>query len=78
VAVTLRLAPGARWVAEYFETARELELDDGRLEVDLPAGRLEWVERLLLRLGGDAEVVTPEELKDRVRSLASMTRKRYG
>jgi len=78
VAVTLRLAPSARWVAEYYETTRELELDDGRLEVDLPAGRLEWVERLLLRLGSDAEVVTPEGLKDRVRSLADVTRKRYG
>ena len=78
VAVTLRLAPGARWVAEYYETTRELELDGGRLEVDLPAGRLEWVERLLLRLGADAEVVTPEGLKDRVRSLADVTRKRYG
>jgi proteasome accessory factor C len=78
VAVTLRLAPGARWVAEYYETTRELELDDGRVEVDLPAGRLEWVERLLLRVGIDAEVVTPEGLKDRVRSLADVTRKRYG
>jgi proteasome accessory factor C len=78
VAVTLRLAAGARWVAEYYETTRELELDDGRLEVDLPAGRLAWVERLLLRVGTDAEVVTPEGLKDRVRSLADVTRKRYG
>jgi len=77
-AVTLRLAPGARWVAEYYETTRQLELDDGRLEVDLPAGRLEWVERLLLRLGMDAEIVTPEGLKDRVRGLADVTRKRYG
>lgn len=78
VAVTLRLAPGARWVAEYYETARELELDDGRLEVELPAGHLEWVERLLLRLGPEAEVVAPEGLKDRVRDLAHVTRKLYG
>jgi len=78
VAVTLRLAPGARWVAEYYETTRQLELDDGRLEVDLPAGRLEWIARVLLRLGMDAEVVTPALLKDRVRGLADVTRKRYG
>jgi len=78
VAVTLRLAPGARWVAEYYETTRELELEDGRLEVDLPAGRLAWVERLLLRLGEDVDVVRPEGLNDRVRDLADVTRKRYG
>ncbi len=78
VSVTLRLAPEARWVAEYYETERERELGDGRLEVDLPAGRLEWLERLLLRLGPEAEVVGPGELKDRVRDLIGRTRKRYG
>ncbi len=78
VAVTLRLGPEARWVAEYYETVRETELEDGRLEVELPAGRLEWVERLLLRLGTDAEVVAPEGLKDRVSELAGRTLERYG
>ncbi|HEU4864722.1 MAG TPA: WYL domain-containing protein [Actinomycetota bacterium] len=77
VAVTLRLDPEARWVAEYYETVRETELDDGRLEVELPAGRLEWVERLLLRLGSDAEVVAPEGLRGRVRELAGRTLERY-
>ena len=37
------------------------------------AGRLEWLERLLLRLGTDAEIVRPVELKDRVRELAGRT-----
>jgi proteasome accessory factor C len=78
VAVILRLSPAARWVAEYYETVREAELDDGRLEVELPAGRLEWLERLLLRLGTDAEVLEPEGLQDRVRELARRTLDRYG
>jgi proteasome accessory factor C len=78
VAVTLRLSPQARWVAEYYETSREVELEDGRLEVELPAGRLEWVERLLLRVGTGAEIVAPEGLLDRVRRLARATRERYG
>jgi proteasome accessory factor C len=78
VSVTLRLSPAARWVAEYYETVREVELDDGGLEVELPAGRLEWLERLLLRLGPEARIVGPEDLKDRVRELAGRTRKRYG
>lgn len=78
VEVRLRLSPEARWVAEYYETTHVLELPDGGLEVGLPAGRLEWLERLLLRLGADAQVVEPRELKDRVRELAGRTRKRYG
>jgi proteasome accessory factor C len=77
VAVILRLGPEARWVAEYYETVRDTELDDGRLEVELPAGRLEWVERLLLRLGSDAEVVAPGGLGERVRELAGRTLERY-
>lgn len=78
VEVHLRLAPEARWVTEYYETTSATELPDGGLEVVLPAGRLEWLERLLLRLGPDAQIVAPGELKDRVRALALRTRKRYG
>jgi proteasome accessory factor C len=76
--VRLRLSPEARWVSEYYETAEETELDGGGLEVVLPAGRLEWLERLLLRLGEQAQVLEPPDLKDRVRELAGRTRKRYG
>ena len=67
--------PTARWVAEYYETSREQELGDGRLEVELPAGRLEWVERLLLRLWGRrrGRRALPS-LNDRVRELAGRTR----
>jgi proteasome accessory factor C len=78
VEVRLRLSPDARWVAEYYETTGETELEGGALEVVVPAGRLEWLERLLLRLGDRAQVVEPEALKDRVRGLAERTRKRYG
>jgi proteasome accessory factor C len=77
VEVRLRLSPDARWVAEYYETTSAEELDDGGLEIVLPARRLEWLERLLLRLGADARVVEPRELKDRVAELARRTRKRY-
>jgi proteasome accessory factor C len=78
VLVRLRLAPAGRWVAEYYETVEEVELEGGGLEVALPAGRLGWLERLLLRLGPQVQVVEPGELKDRVRELAGRTRKRYG
>jgi proteasome accessory factor C len=76
--VKLRLSPDARWVAEYYETSAETELEDGELEIVMPSGRTEWLERLLLRLGADATVLQPEDLKGRVRDLARRTRKRYG
>jgi proteasome accessory factor C len=62
VDVRIRLSPDARWVAEYYETTSVTEQDDGGL---------------VLRLGADASVVEPRELKDRVAELARRTRKRY-
>ena len=72
VPVRLLLHPGARWVAEYYEVGEETERE-GALEVVLPASRLEWVARLVLRLGGEAEVLEPPELKARVGDLAHRT-----
>ena len=77
VPVRLLLHPGARWVGEYYEVDSAIEREDGDLEIVLPAGRLEWVERLLLRLGGEAEAVDPPALNDRVRELARRTAERY-
>jgi proteasome accessory factor C len=78
VAVRLRLAPSARWVAEYYATTDVVERDDGGVEVTLPARQLGWVARLLLRLGDDAEVLEPSGLRDEVRELARQTVARYG
>jgi proteasome accessory factor C len=77
VPVRLVLRPGARWVSEYYQVDEETELEGGDLEVVLPAARLEWVARLVLRLGGDAEVLGPPELKDGVRELAGRIRELY-
>ncbi len=75
--VRLLLQPAARWVAEYYETASETEREDGSLDVVLPAGRLEWVARLVLRLGDAARILEPHGLKDQVRRLAGRTLDRY-
>src|SRR5205814_1737253 len=40
--VRLLLGPGARWVAEYYETGSAKEHPDGRLEVTLPTKDLPW------------------------------------
>ena len=77
VSVRLLLHPEARWVAEYYETESSTERPGGDLEVVLPAGRLAWVERLLLRLGDEAEALDPPDLAERVRALAARTLERY-
>jgi proteasome accessory factor C len=78
VSVRLRLRPAARWIAEYYATTQVKELDDGGLDVTLPARQLGWVARLLLRVGDDAEVVEPPELDAEVQRLARETLARYG
>jgi proteasome accessory factor C len=78
VPVRLRLRPGARWVGEYYATTDAAELDDGSLEVTLPAKQLGWVGRLLLRVGPEAEVLEPLELRELVGDLARRSLLRYG
>lgn len=78
VAVRLRLAPGARWIGEYYATDEAVERDDGSLDVILPARSMGWVARLLLRVGPDVTVLDPPELQAEVRDLARRTLDRYG
>ena len=78
MSVRLRLRPAARWIAEYYATTEVEEREDGGVEVTLPARQLGWVARLLLRVGDDAEVVEPVELRDEVRRLARETLAGYG
>lgn len=69
--VILRLAPAARWVADYYPCEKVREADDGRLEVTLRATDTDWVRRLVLRLGGTAEVLAPPTLVGEVRAAAT-------
>lgn len=77
VAVRMLLRPGARWIAEYYVTEHVAELDDGSIDVTLPAARLSWVAGLALRLGSDAEVLSPPEAVSAVADLARDTLAHY-
>jgi proteasome accessory factor C len=63
--VTLRLAPAARWVTEYYpvEAVRPLTgadgTPDGTVEVDLLVADERWLTKLLLRLAPNASVTAP-------------------
>lgn len=62
--VTLRIGPGASWVAETYPVT-VVERADGRPSViELVVTARPWLERLLLRLGPDAEVISATGLAD--------------
>ena len=74
--VTLRLAPSARWVADYY-LAEEIEEIAGTadrpdaLRVQLRAGGDDWVVRLVLSLGGAAVIEDRPDLALRVAQRAA-------
>src|SRR5206468_1694725 len=68
--VTLELAPGARWVADYYPTEAVAERPDGGLTVSLRARDDAWVQRLALGLAGLGRVTDPPEVAAAVRSEA--------
>ena len=77
VPVRLRLGPGARWVAEYYEVERSAEGPEGTLDVTIPAKDLAWTAKLVLRLAGEAEVLDPPELRKMVGDVARSALARY-
>lgn len=78
IVVRLRLAPGARWIAEYYAVTDTADAKDGSLDVSMPARTLGWVARLLLRVGPDATVLDPPQLVNELRGLARRALDRYG
>ena len=63
--VTLRLLPGATWVADYYpvESAEDVPpADGGGLLVRLRTADTAWLRRLVWRMGGRAVVVDPPEV----------------
>jgi proteasome accessory factor C len=75
--VRLLLGERARWVVEYYQTERVEPREGGAIEVTLPTRDLQWVAKLVLRLGGEATVLEPPELADLVRETARQTLRRY-
>lgn len=62
--VVLRLAPEARWVTEQYPVESVDEAADGTTVVRMAVTAPAWLERLLLRLGPAAEVVSADSPLD--------------
>jgi proteasome accessory factor C len=66
----LDLTPPARWVAEYYPIEAVEERPDAVLRIRLRFSDREWLQRLVLRLGGHATLVEPADLAEAVRDRA--------
>ena len=66
VEVILDLSPAAGWVREITPHDRAEGLADGWTRMTLRTPHLEWLTRLVLRLGADVRVVAPVALAERV------------
>lgn len=78
VVVTLRLLEGAAWVADYYPIDAREDDPDGGMLVRLRTADVAWLPRLMWRLGGQARVIDPPDLADRVRSGARSALAAYG
>ena len=77
IEVTLDLGPGAGWVLEITPHDRAESQDDGWTRMTLRTPHMEWLERLVLRLGDDVRVIAPEGLGERVKIAARRALERY-
>jgi proteasome accessory factor C len=75
--VRLLLPAGAEWVLEAYPSLEVAQRPDGRSEVVLAVGGEAWLERLLLRLGPEAEVLDPAELSGLAAGAARRVLARY-
>jgi proteasome accessory factor C len=75
--VVLEVAPGGRWVAEYYPHESAEELPDGGLRIVLRTPDPSSLLRLVLRLGPDGRVLAPASLADQARGAAGAALARY-
>ena len=68
---TLRIAPRAAWMLEYFPMRILKELPDGSCEAAMTYAAEDWMARQLLGFGADVEVLAPDSLVRQVRRAAA-------
>ena len=67
----------ARWVVERYPVDDVTELDGGAVRATFPVASQRWLERLLVRLGPEAEVLEPAEWRDLGADVARRVLARY-
>jgi proteasome accessory factor C len=74
---TLRLAPSASWMFEYYPMRLLRELPGGYCEATMTYASEDWMGRLVLGLGSVVRVLAPESLAQRVRDAAAAALNSY-
>ena len=74
---TLRVAPEASWMFEYYPMHVLRELPDGSCEAAMTYASEEWMARLVLGFGSSVAVLAPESLAERVRRSAAAALEAY-
>ena len=74
---TLRLAPSASWMLEYYPMRVLRQLPDGHCEAAMTYASDEWMARLVLGFGSAVKVLTPESLAARVAESATAALQAY-
>jgi proteasome accessory factor C len=69
---TLRVSPSAAWMFEYYPMQVVYESPDGFCEATMTYASDEWMTRLLLGLGPDVTVLSPDSLAAQVRDAAAV------
>lgn len=78
VTMVVEVPVSSRWALESVPVTATTEGPEGRLRVELPVAGTAFAERLLLRLGPEAEVVGPPALVGLGRQVATRLLARYG
>lgn len=73
----IELAPAAAWLLDELVVDAAESLEDGWQSLELRARSLEWLARLLVRVGDDVRVVEPSELRSAVIRCAQEVMARY-
>lgn len=76
-AATLRVAPTATWMFDYFPMRLVRELPDGSCEAKMTYASEEWMARLVLGFGAAVTVLAPSSLAAQVRSAAEAALRAY-
>lgn len=67
---TLRVAPSASWMLEYYPIRVVRDLPHGYCEAVMTYASADWMTRLVLGFGSEVQVLAPESLAQRVRDAA--------
>jgi proteasome accessory factor C len=74
---TLKVAPSATWMLEYYPMRVVAELPDGYCEAAMTYASDDWMTRLVLGFGAEVTVLAPESLVERVREAAAGALRAY-